>query len=209
MSALGSVIDILLVDDEQDFLEEVTDALKYQRLIPYQLNIVGQADTGEKALEMARNLQPDLIIMDLVMPGLDGLEIAKILLPELPQAKVLILSSHLDFKDVHSVVQAGVRGYLLKGNIMELIRGIEKVYRDEPVFPQEVIHSLFRQQFTKKLSKIKLKPKKTAQTELLSGREKEILSLSQSGYSRGDIADKLQLSLSTVRTYLSRIDNKT
>jgi len=208
MSSFGSVIDILLVDDEHDFLDEISDALKYQRLIPYQLNIVATADSGSQALELARSLQPDLIVMDLVMAGLDGLETAKILLPELPHIKVLILSSHLDFKDVYSVVQAGVRGYLLKGNTKQLLKGIEQVYRDEPVFPQEVIHSLFQQQFSKTASQKSLTYVGAPKAELLSTREREILSLSQSGYSRADIADKLQLSLSTVRTYLNRINNK-
>lgn len=209
MSVTGTVIDVLLVDDELDFLEEVADALKYQELIPHQINVVGLARSGQQALDLARSLQPDLIIMDLIMPGLDGLETARVLLPELPYIKVLILSSHLDFKDVHSVVQAGVRGYLLKGNITQLIRGIDKVYRNEPVFPQEVIYSLFRQQFNKNDSQSSLKMASALPTELLSSREKEILSLLDSGYTRADIAEKLKLSLSTVRTYLSRIRNKT
>jgi len=199
-----AVIDVMLVDDEEDFLEDISDALVYQKQIPYSIQIVGTATHGEQALKIARQLQPEIVVMDLVMPGLDGVQVADILFHELPQIKVLVFSSYLDFKDMQSIVNAGVRGYIVKGNLRELIRGIEKVYRDEPCFPPEVIQSLFKQQFSKKQDTQKL----SVSWQDLSYREREILSLHQAGQSKQDIAERLGLSLSTIKTYFRRIEKK-
>ncbi|HEY9839205.1 MAG TPA: response regulator transcription factor, partial [Candidatus Obscuribacterales bacterium] len=169
------------------------------------LQVVGMAHDGYQALELARSHPPDIVVMDLVMPGLDGVQVADILIRELPQSKVLVFSSYLDFKDMESIVRAGVRGYILKGNLRELIRGIEKVYRDEPCFPPEVIQSLFKQQFSKQQedsSRLKVS------WQELSPRERQIVSLHQAGCSKQEIAEQLKLSLSTVKTYFQRIGRK-
>lgn len=203
-----TVIEVLLVDDEEDFLEDVRDALTHQRLIPYSLQVVGMAHDGNQALELARSLEPDILVMDLVMPGLDGVQAADILYRERPQMKVLVFSSYLDFKDMASIVKAGVRGYILKGNLRELIRGIEKVYRNEPCFPPEVIQSLFKQQFSKSHKPEEEGHRKKLSWQDLSPRERQILSLDQSGCSKQEIADQLGVSLSTVKTYFQRITRK-
>lgn len=200
----SSVVEVLLVDDEEDFLEDVRDALTHQELIPYTIRVVGMAHDGALAVELARSLNPDIVVMDLVMPGLDGVQIANLLYREHLHTKVLVFSSYLDFKDMDSIVRAGVRGYILKGNLRELIRGIEKVYRDEPCFPPEVIQSLFRQQFSKQEDTGRLK----LAWQELSPREREILTLHQSGRSKQEIAEQLKLSLSTVKTYFQRIERK-
>ncbi|PKL76127.1 MAG: hypothetical protein CVV27_11850, partial [Candidatus Melainabacteria bacterium HGW-Melainabacteria-1] len=169
-----TVVDILLVDDEEDFLEDVRDALTHQKLIPYTLRVMAMAHDGNQALELTRSLDPDIVVMDLVMPGLDGVQVADILFREQPRAKVLVFSSYLDFKDMESIVRAGVRGYIVKGNLRELIRGIEKVYRDEPCFPPEVIQSLFKQQFNKQSeNSSRLRPS----WQELSPRERQMVSL--------------------------------
>ncbi|MGV3526781.1 MAG: response regulator [Candidatus Sericytochromatia bacterium] len=200
-----TVIEILLVDDEDDFLDDVRDALTYQKQIPYTLQIVGTANNGQQALDLARQLEPDIIVMDLVMPGIDGVEAANILFREQPHLKVLVFSSYLDFKDMESIVRAGVRGYILKGNLRELIRGIERVYNNEPCFPPEVIQSLFRLQFNKHQEETELTQQAWSD---LSPRERQIVSLHQAGRSRQEIAEQLSLTLSTVKTYFRRIEKK-
>lgn len=201
-----TVIEVMLVDDEEDFLEDVSDALLYQKQIPYSLDVVGMAANGEQALEMARELKPDIVVMDLVMPGLDGVQVADILFQELPLIKVLVFSSYLDFKDMQSIVNAGVRGYIVKGNLRELIRGIEKVYKDEPCFPPDVVQSLFKQQFHRQQGP--QEQKLSVSWQDLSYREREILSLHQAGFNRQDIALRLGLSTSTIKTYFRRIEKK-
>lgn len=143
--------------------------------------------------------------MDLKMPGLDGVQVADILFREQAQTKVLVFSSYLDFKDMESIVRAGIRGYIVKGNLRELIRGIEKVYRGEPYFPPEVIQSLFKQQFSKQQEDDSLA---RISWQELSPREKQIVSLHRSGCSKQEIAERLKLSLSTVKTYFQRIERK-
>lgn len=201
-----TVIDVMLVDDEEDFLEDVSDALLYQKQIPYSLNVVGMACNGEQALEMARELKPEIVVMDLVMPGLDGVQVADILFQQLPLIKVLVFSSYLDFKDMQSIVNAGVRGYIVKGNLRELIRGIEKVYNDEPCFPPDVVQSLFKQQFHRQPATPHQKLSVSWQD--LSYREREILTLHQAGHNRQEIARRLGLNISTIKTYFRRIEKK-
>lgn len=203
-----TVIEVLLVDDEEDFLEDVRDALTHQQLIPYFLNVVGMAHDGNQALELARTLNPDILVMDLVMPGLDGVQAADILFREQPHVKVLVFSSYLDFKDMASIVKSGVRGYILKGNLRELILGVEKVYRNEPCFPPEVIQSLFKQQFTKASKFDEDSSRNKISWQELSPRERQIVSLDQAGCSKQEIADQLGVSLSTVKTYFQRITRK-
>lgn len=205
MTQPGTVVEVLLVDDEEDFLEDVRDALTHQDLIPFTIKVVGMAHDGYQALELARSLNPDIVVMDLVMPGLDGVQVADMLFREQPRARVLVFSSYLDFKDMETIVRAGVRGYIVKGNLRELIRGIEKVYYDEPCFPPEVIQSLFKQQFSKRQES---SSKVQASWQDLSPRERQIVSLHQSGHSKQEIADQLKLSLSTVKTYFQRIERK-
>lgn len=204
-----TVIEVLLVDDEEDFLEDVCDALKYQQQIPYTLEVVGIARSGELALELARQLKPDLIVMDLIMSGLDGVQAASMLQPELPNTKVLVFSSFLDFKDITSVVNAGIRGYILKGNLKELIRGIEKVYQGEVVFPPDVIQSLFKKRFAKQAlpTSKKIFPEPEIWRELTQ-REREIFTLYTEGHSRQEIAERLGVSMSTIKTHFHRMAKK-
>lgn len=200
-----SLIEVLLVDDDTEVLEDVRDALVYQKAEPYTFEIVGVAHDGQQALNLARELEPDIIVMDLLMPGLDGVQVADVLNREAHPAKVLIFSSFLDFKDMASIVKAGVRGYIVKGNLKELVRGVTQVYQGQPWFPQEVVESLFRQQFSKQEDN-SIRAKGSWQD--LSPRERQIVTLHQEGASKQAIAEQLGVSLSTIKTYFTRIGHK-
>jgi len=165
--------------------------------------IVAEAGDGLKTVEQARRLRPDLIIMDIGMPGLHGLEAVSQIKKFLPQVKILILSVHREKKYVVSALRLGVSGYLLKSEAVdELVDAIgmamdgkhyispdlREIVADELMDPgREIVKS---------------------RLEDLSARERQVLSLIATGASRGDIAKKLFISSETVKTHRKNIMRK-
>lgn len=196
-------IQVVLIDDEEDFLEETEEGLRYYENSEYHFEVIGTAQSAEEGILLMEEISPDIVIMDIKMPpGMDGIQAAKILGQSHPNTLVLIFSSYKDFSDMETIVKAGIHGYISKGSIKELIKGMISVYQGEPYFPPEIVASLFKKQFSKKGVPHLPLPLN------ISPREQEIISLHEKGLSRQEISEQLKISRSSVNTYFQRIQKK-
>jgi DNA-binding NarL/FixJ family response regulator len=166
------------------------------------LTVVGEADTGTKAVQLAVTLKPDVIIMDLEMPELDGISATRQILRALPGTAVLVLTMFEDDDKVHSALRAGARGYLLKGALQdEIIRAISAVAGGGAVFGAEVATRVINQLADPP-------PVGPPPFPRLTAREREVLDLLAAGLPTRSIAARLTLSEKTVANHLSSILTK-
>jgi two-component system response regulator NreC len=192
-------IRILLVDDHP-VLRSGLDALL---ALEPDLEVVGQASTGEEGIEKTRLLRPDVVVMDLAMPGMGGLEATKKVGELGLGAKVLVLTSQAEEEYLLPVLEAGGSGYVRKTSADEdLIRAIQTVARDEVFLYPNATKLLLRQY------KLAEQKGEDGPLEKLSEREREVLALTAEGYSSGEIGKKLYLSPKTVDTYRARLMQK-
>jgi two-component system response regulator NreC len=192
-------IRILLVDDHP-VLRSGLDALL---ALEPDLEVVGQASTGEEGIEKTRLLRPDVVVMDLAMPGMGGLEATKKVGELGLGAKVLVLTSQAEEEYLLPVLEAGGSGYVRKTSADEdLIRAIRTVARDEVFLYPNATKLLLRQY------KLAEQKGEDGPLEKLSEREREVLALTAEGYSSGEIGKKLYLSPKTVDTYRARLMQK-
>ncbi len=163
------------------------------------LEVVGEAESGLETLRLAEELQPDLILLDISMPGLNGLEAIGLLRKRAPQARILILTMHDDVHYLRRALQNGASGYVLKKAAdVELLSAIQAVMQGEIY-----VHS----SMTRSLLEDILPPSQSTdpeQWDSLSEREKEVLRLVAYGYTAQEIADQLGLSVKTIETYRAR-----
>jgi two-component system response regulator NreC len=162
-------------------------------------SVVGEAGNGADALRQARELQPDLILLDVNMPDMDGLTALPKLRAEAPQSRVLILTMHDDAAYLRQALEAGAAGYVLKNAVdQELLLAIRAVLRGETY-----VHSAM----TQKLMDILHAPREPEQADpwaALSERELAVMRLVALGYTNSEIAEELFLSVKTVETYRAR-----
>ncbi len=190
-------IKILIVDDHPVVREGIGSMLKRQP----DFRIVGEACNGLEAVEKARELSPDVVLMDLRMPELDGVEAIKRIKEEKPEVKFIILTTYSDDEYIFKGIAAGARAYLLKDAPRdELFKAIRAVSRGESLI-QPIVAS-------RVLDKLAELSRKTPLAETLSEREVEVLRLMASGESNKDIADKLSITQSTVKTHITSIFQK-
>ena len=195
----GEATRVVVADDHEAFraglralLETVDD-----------LVVVGEADTGEAALAAARALQPDVVLMDINMPGLDGVEATRRIVDMPPHVAVLVLTMHDDDETVFAAVRAGARGYVLKGaQRAELLRAIRAVTAGEAIFGPGVARRLMAY-----FARPAPRPDPAAFPEL-TDREREILDMVARGRSNADITAELVLAPKTVRNHVSNIFSK-
>jgi DNA-binding NarL/FixJ family response regulator len=167
------------------------------------ITVVGEAPSGEEAVELARNLEPDVILMDIKMPGLNGIEATREILRSSPRGGVgvLVLSMFEDDDSVFAAMRAGARGYLLKDSGGEgVVHAIRAVASGEAVFGAGVAERIMGFFSAPRSSAL---PKRTFPE--LSEREEEVLSLVAKGKSNQQIATELFVSLKTVRNHVSNI----
>ncbi len=167
------------------------------------MEVVGLAANGDEAVALARSLQPDVILMDLQMPGLSGIEATRQVLHESPHIGVLVITMFEDDHSVFAAMRAGARGYVLKDTAEdELLRAIAAVGHGEAIFSPVIARrliSFFAEQ----------RPAVPARAfPELSEREREILDLIAQGYSNPEITQRLVLSPKTVRNHISNIFSK-
>jgi DNA-binding NarL/FixJ family response regulator len=168
------------------------------------LEVVGQAVNGREAVEMAERLNPDIIIMDIAMPKMNGIEASKKIRKLLPRTKILILSMYSHEHYIHELLEVGVSGYLLKDSSgRDIIKAIDDALKNKtflsPAISKRVEESLLPTH------------KNTSREErfkLLSNREREVFQLIAEGHSSRNIADMLCVSLSTVKTHRAKIMEK-
>ena len=158
------------------------------------MEVVGEAATGREAVDLARALQPDVILMDMIMPELDGPAAITLIKQENPRARILVLTSFGESKQISAAIQAGALGYLLKDSSPDdLLHAIRSVYRGNLVLPQDLALKLMQPQ-----------PAATA-FDQLTERETDVLRLLAQGQSNQEIAVNLSISTTTVRSHVSTI----
>ena len=183
-------IRVILVDDH----EMVRLGLKSFFNLQPDVEVVGEAGNGVEGIKLALDLKPDVVVMDLVMPEMSGVEATLKLLEEWKEAKILVLTSYLDNEKIYPVIEAGAKGYMLKtSSAAEILNAIQKVARGELAIETEVD------------KKIKAHDKQPELHEDLTVRERDILRLLAKGYDNQTIADELFISLKTVKTHVSNI----
>jgi DNA-binding NarL/FixJ family response regulator len=193
------LIRVLIADDHPHF----RDGLRALLLSAPDLEVVGEAGDGEETITLAAELQPDVILMDLNMPGVGGIEATRRILLTSPHIAILVISMFEDGDSVFTALQAGARGYLLKGVLKaEILRSIRAVSSGEAIFSPTITRRLTEYFATpggdSKASSVQAFPN-------LTEREHEILSLIAEGYTNTAIASRLYLSPKTVRNYVSSI----
>jgi len=168
------------------------------------IDVVAEAADGEEAVRLTGSTRPDVAIMDISMPGVDGIEATKRIKALYPATTILILSAYDDDQFVFSLLQAGAAGYLLKSvRGRELIDAVRQVYAGE-----SVLHPAIARKVLNRFAPASGKAPGEKPTEVLSEREIEVLRLATHGMSNQEIADKLCLSLRTVQAHLGHIFNK-
>lgn len=190
-------INILIVDDHPVVREGIGAMLKKEP----DFKIVGEACNGLEAVEKARELSPDVVLMDLRMPELDGVEAISRIRQEKPEVKFIILTTYSDDEYIFKGIAAGARAYLLKDAPRdELFKAIRAVSRGESLI-QPVVAS-------RVLDRLAELSRKNPTAESLSDREVEVLKLMAKGVSNKDIADQLSITQSTVKTHITSIFQK-
>ncbi|MCE1246200.1 MAG: response regulator transcription factor [Firmicutes bacterium] len=192
-------IKVLLVDDHLIFIEGLKSMLEKHR----DIKVVGEARDGLAAVNMAESLSPDLVIMDISMPILNGIEATRRILANNPDIKIIILSMHSDKRYVSELLKTGALGYLLKDNAFdELSRCIESVMNNTP-FLSKTINDIVVGDYIKNVrnnGQVNQSP--------LSARETEVLKLIAEGNSTKEIASILNLSAKTVESHRKQIMEK-
>jgi two-component system, NarL family, nitrate/nitrite response regulator NarL len=189
-------IKLLLVDDHPVVRRGISACLARHE----QLQVVGEAANGEEGIRKVRELSPDIVLMDIDMPEMNGLAVTEVLRKENPKIKVLILSMHSNSEYVIRIIQSGASGYVLKeAPTEELVRAIEAVNAGEAFFSPEVARVA--------LNKYVKGTGENAAAQL-TNREREVLIQIAEGLSNKEIANKLGVGVRTVETHRERIMRK-
>jgi DNA-binding NarL/FixJ family response regulator len=196
-------IRVLIADDHALFREGIRAILKS---LP-DIKIVGEAGTGQEALALTSELIPDLILMDIQMPDLNGVEATRLILNTYPDVGIIIITMLDDDDSLFSAMRAGARGYVLKGaDKAEMLKSIRAVADGEVIFGPSIADKLLNF-FHNNPSQPKSETSKSPFPEL-TDREREILTRIARGDTNDEIAERLTISLKTVRNHVSNIYNK-
>lgn len=191
---MNQIIRVLIVDDHT----VVRDGLYALLSVEPGIEVVGSAADGEEAVKLAQTLNPDIILLDLVMPRKDGVQAINEIKQTNPKIKILVLTSFAENHQVYSAIKSGAIGYLMKDSSAdELIAAIRDTYENKPVLQPEIARKLMRDIQTQEDEK---SPKNT-----LTDREIEILRHVALGKTNQEIADELVVSERTVRTHITNI----
>jgi NarL family two-component system response regulator LiaR len=167
------------------------------------IEVVGEAADGEQAVQAVDRLRPDVILMDLEMPGIGGVEAARQMSESHPASKIVVLTSHAAEEDVFPALKAGALGYLLKHSAPDdVVRAIHQAHQGETV-----LHPAIARMVLQELNRPP-QPRQQPTTDPLSGREIEVLRLLARGMSNQEIADTLVVGEATVRSHVSAILRK-
>ncbi len=193
------MIRVLLVDDHPLVLDGINACLSSEP----EIEVVGQAHNGLEALEMAETITPDVVLMDVSMPVMNGLEATKEMKIRFPSSRVLILSMHENREYILQLIQSGAAGYVLKDvSSEELVRAIGVVHQGGTYFSSRASEALVKQfDIGKKMDEGDSRPS-------LTKREESVLKLLAEGGSNKDIARKLDISVRTVETHRQNIKQK-
>ncbi|UYZ22756.1 response regulator [Mesobacillus jeotgali] len=190
------MIKVVFVDDHEMVRIGVSSYLSAQP----DIEVIGEADNGKKGVEMALELRPDIILMDLVMKEMDGIEATKRIIEHWPEARIIIVTSFLDDEKVYPALEAGATSYMLKtSKASEIANAVRVTYSGQPVLEPEVTGKMM----------MKMRQKNNVELhEELTEREMEVLKLIAEGKTNQEIADELFIALKTVKTHVSNILSK-
>lgn len=190
------MIRVLFVDDHEMVRIGVSSFLSTQP----DIEVVAEAGNGKDGVALALQLKPDIILMDLVMEEMDGIEATRQITAAWPEAKILVVTSFIDDEKVYPALEAGAASYMLKtSKASDIARAIRATYKGEAVFEPEVT--------TKVMARMRQK-KQVALHETLTPREMEILLLIAEGKTNQEIADELYIALKTTKVHVSNILSK-
>jgi DNA-binding NarL/FixJ family response regulator len=193
-------IRILLADDHG----VVRKGLRYLLQKSPEMEVVGEASDGREAVAMAADLNPDVVVMDIAMPHLNGIEATSQIVKKNPKVGVIILSMHSDETYLVRALTAGAKGYLLKDSAeTDLLRAVKTVCSGRPFFSPTIAQTLL-EDYLLQLQQRNLQDS----YELLTDREKEVLQLLAEGKSNKEVANLLNLSLYTVETHRANLMQK-
>ena len=193
------MIRVLLVDDHELVRTGIRRLLE-DRSEAESISVVGEADSGEEALDRVKTLRPDVILMDLNMPGMGGLEALRRMLRHDPKLKVIVVTVHAEGPFPKRLLEAGAMGYLTKGcDVEEMVTAIRRVHAGERHISPEI---------AQQLALSMLPGGEESPLDRLSQREIQILLMLTQGYKAQAISDKLCLSPKTVSTYKARLLDK-
>lgn len=189
-------IGVLIVDDHKIVRQGIISFLEVQD----QLEVKGEAANGEEAVKAVQELKPDVVLMDLVMPGMDGIEAIRQIKRSIPNTRIIVLTSFAENDKVFAAIEAGVDGYLLKDTSpTELVKAIESAYAGHPTLHPEIAQKLMLRVSNRS---------SLYETETLTPRETEILALLAKGLANKAIAKRLLISIPTVKTHVHNIMHK-
>ncbi|WP_394185221.1 response regulator [Metabacillus halosaccharovorans] len=190
------MIKVVFVDDHEMVRIGVLSYLSAQP----DIEVIGEADNGRKGVELCLELRPDVILMDLVMNEMDGIEATKEIMNAWPEAKIIIVTSFLDDEKVYPALEAGATSYLLKtSKASEIANAVRSTFHGQSILEPEVTGKMM----------MKMRQKDTVHLhDQLTSREMEILMLMTEGKTNQEIADELFIALKTAKTHVSNILSK-
>ena len=198
---MNESVRILLADDHTIVRQGLARLLEEQS----NFKIVGEATNGQTAIEQACTLKPDIVIMDIAMPRMNGIEAAKRIRKQSPKTKILILSMYSHEHYIHELLETGVSGYLLKDSSgREIIKAIRLAMKNETVLSPSISRVLADKCFLPNRKSTTL----TERYNQLSNREREVFQLIGEGQSTRQIADMLCVSISTIKSHRANIMEK-
>jgi NarL family two-component system response regulator LiaR len=187
-------IRVLVVDDH----EIIRTGIVYSLSTFHDLELVGEANSGREALELCSETQPDVVLMDMLMPGMDGVQTTRAVKEQHPQVQVLALTSFYDKDRVWQAMQAGAAGYLVKGvSASELAEAIRVAHAGQTVLSPEATEAL-----------IQSGGSRDNLGHYLTRREREVLTLLVKGLSNAEIAQRLTITVSTTKHHVSAVLSK-
>ncbi|MCL1632034.1 response regulator transcription factor [Sporolactobacillus sp. CPB3-1] len=190
------MISVVFVDDHEMVRIGVSAYLSAQP----DIQVIGEADNGKDAVDLVLKLRPDIVLMDLVMEEMDGIEATRRIIEQWPEAKIIIVTSFLDDDKVYPAIEAGATSYLLKtSKAGEIAKAIRSTYSGHSVLEPEVTEKV--------MSRMKNRQNKALHDDL-TNREMEVLLLMARGKSNQEIANELFIALKTVKVHVSNILSK-
>ena len=187
---------ILLADDHSIMRQGLHSLLDRES----DLEIVGEASNGHEAIRMARDLRPDVMVMDVGMPELSGVEATERIKSEMPEIRIVALSMHSDRRFVTGMLSAGASGYVLKSEALEELVGAIRSVRADRVYTSPKVTDVVMQDYVSKLNR-----PAGSESSPLTRRESQVLGLLAQGNSTRQIAEQLNLSVNTIDTHRRRI----
>jgi NarL family two-component system response regulator LiaR len=203
--AAGNKVRVLIVDDHAIVRQGLRTFLELQDTSDLPIEVVGEAANGLEAVELARKTQPDIVLLDLVMPQMDGIQATSRILECSPRSRVIILTSFGEDDKVLPAIRAGAHGYLLKDiPPAELVQAVREAYLGKVQLHPDIARKLM----SAVAGKEELSAGRASVENGLTDREHEVLALIADGLNNREIAEKLVISEKTVKTHVSNILGK-